>query len=83
MVNRRPIRRPKHNRVWKKGILWIMPRLAFKDETWNFIQECMDTIRYVAQDETISDSKCIEFMAAEFAASYGIETKEGDDETDI
>lgn len=66
------VKRAKHGRVWKDGVLWVQPNLAFTSEQWETIQECFETIRAIAQDESISDSKCFEFICAEFAASYGI-----------
>lgn len=63
---------PKHNYVVRPNLektgyeTWVFPRLAFKKETWDLIAFAMKKVREYAEDENISDSRCIELIAAEF-----------------
>lgn len=60
------------------GEVWVIPKLQFKEDQWDLIIACINTVKQQAEDDTLTDSKCIEFMAAEYAASYGVESAESD-----
>lgn len=62
--------------------IWVKPDFRFNPSQWGFIQRCMNEVRRVAEDETISDSKAIEFMVADFAAGNGLEIDEEKDGID-
>ncbi len=64
--------------IWESGEFWLKPSLRFTKRQWEFMQEVMAAMRDSAQDQNISDSKCIEFAMAEWAASYGISPGAGD-----
>lgn len=52
----------------KDGSNWIKPILMFTEDQWTVIEACMEVIRENSKTD-LTDSKCFEFMAAEFLSS--------------
>lgn len=59
-------------RKFYDGSLWLCPSFSFLDDkgnsSWEIVRTAMDLVRYIANDNKITDSKAIELICSDFLA---------------